>query len=50
MALPQEVTIDWYAMEEPWTLQRNNYTAQPQGSPLEMSIRVMEFLSGTKER
>ena len=50
MALPQEVTIDWYVMEEPWTLQRNNYTAQPQGSPLEMSIRVMEFLTGTKER
>ena len=20
MALPQEVTIDWYAIEEPWTL------------------------------
>lgn len=44
MALPQEVKIDWYAIEEPWTLQHNNYTAQPEGNALQMSSRVMEFL------
>ena len=44
MALPQEVKIDWYAIEEPWTLQHNNYTAQPEGNVLQMSSRVMKFL------
>ena len=44
MALPQEVKIDWYAIEEPWTLQHNNYTAQPEGNALQMSSRVMKFL------
>ena len=44
MALPQEVKIDWYTMEEPWTLQRNSYSAQPEGNALEMSRNVMRFL------
>ena len=29
MALPQEVTLDYYALEEPWTLRQNPYTSAP---------------------
>lgn len=46
LALPQEVKIDWYAMEEPWTLRQNTYTAEPEGNPVAMARRVMDFLSG----
>ena len=28
-------TIDWYAMEEPWTLQRNTYGAEAEGDAVE---------------
>ncbi len=45
MALPQEPQIDWYAMEEPWTLQQNTYTAEPEGDALAVARRVMEFLN-----
>ena len=44
MALPQEVKIDWYALEEPWTLRHNKYTAQPEGDALQLSSRVLQFL------
>ena len=44
MALPQEPKIDWYAMEEPWTLQHNNYSAQPEGNAVEVARKVMAFL------
>ncbi|MBR6997464.1 MAG: alpha-N-acetylglucosaminidase C-terminal domain-containing protein, partial [Prevotella sp.] len=44
LALPQEVKIDWYAMEEPWTLQQNVYSAQPEGDPVDRACRVMDFL------
>ena len=45
LALPQEVKIDWYAMEEPWTLQQNPYTAEPEGNPVLMARRVIDFLT-----
>ena len=45
MALPQEPKIDWYAMEEPWTLQRNHYSAQPEGDVISTANRVMRFLA-----
>ena len=44
LALTQEVKIDWYALEEPWTLKQNNYSAQPEGNPGAMARRVMDFL------
>jgi len=44
MALPQEVHIDWYALEEPWTLQRNAYNAQPEGEPVDVAREVIRFL------
>ena len=45
LALPQEVQIDWYAIEEPWTLQHNVYTPEPEGNALEMAARVISFLT-----
>ncbi len=44
MALPQEVTIDYYAIEEPWTLQHNAYGAEPVGSPVEMARKAMSLI------
>ena len=44
MALPQEVTLDYYAIEEPWTLRQNPYTAAPEGSPVDIAKEVMELL------
>ncbi len=44
MALPQEVTLDYYAIEEPWTLRQNPYTSTPEGSPVDVAKEVMELL------
>lgn len=44
MALPQEVTLDYYALEEPWTLRQNPYSAAPEGSPVDVAKEVMELL------
>ena len=44
MALPQEVKLDYYAIEEPWTLRQNPYTAAPEGSPVDIAREVMELL------
>ena len=45
LALPQEVQLDYYALEEPWTLQHNNYTAMPEGNPIDVAKEICtEFL------
>ena len=44
MALPQEVTLDYYAIEEPWTLRQNPYTAAPEGSPVDIAREVMTLI------
>ena len=44
MARPQEVKLDWYALEEPWTLRQNPYTAEPVGSPVDVAKAAMTFL------
>jgi len=48
MALPQEVKLDYYAIEEPWTLRHNPYTAAPEGSPVDIAKEVMELITTTK--
>ena len=40
MALPQEVTIDWYALEEPWTLRHNLYSSTPSGNVIDVAREV----------
>jgi alpha-N-acetylglucosaminidase len=44
MALPQEVKVDWYALEEPWTLRQNPYSAAPERDAVELSKKVMDYL------
>ncbi|MBR1400371.1 MAG: alpha-N-acetylglucosaminidase [Prevotella sp.] len=44
MALPQEVKLDYYAMEEPWTLQHGGYSAAPEGSPVDVAKEVIAWL------
>ena len=44
MALPQEVKLDWYAMEEPWTLQHNSYSAQPEGDIIAIVNEIIKFI------
>ena len=44
MALPQEVKLDYYAMEEPWTLDQTPYSAVPEGSPVDIALEVMQLI------
>jgi alpha-N-acetylglucosaminidase len=44
MALPQEVQLDYYAMEEPWTLQQNPYSAAPEGSPVDVAKEAIALI------
>ena len=34
--------IDWYSMEEPWTLDHTPYSATPEGNPIEVARRVIK--------
>ena len=49
MALPHGPVIDWYAIEEPWTLQHNSYSAQPEGDPVAMARKAAEMLRESEE-
>ena len=40
LALEQEVKLDFYAMEETWTLQHNSYSAQPEGNPVDVAKEI----------
>ena len=40
LALEQDVTLDFYAMEEPWTLQHNPYSPIPEGNPVDVAKEV----------
>jgi alpha-N-acetylglucosaminidase len=32
---------DWYAMEEPWTLDHTPYSAQPEGDPIDVATSLL---------
>ncbi len=38
------MTIDWYAMEEPWTLQHNPYPSEGEGNAFEVCKRIIMSL------
>ncbi|MCR5130605.1 MAG: alpha-N-acetylglucosaminidase [Prevotella sp.] len=42
LALEQDVKLDFYAMEEPWTLQQNPYSSAPEGSPTDIARQICE--------
>lgn len=44
MARPQVPVIDYYAMEEPWTLQHNSYSPMPVGNPIEMAENAISLV------
>jgi len=44
MALPQEIKLDYYAMEEPWTLDQTPYSAAPEGSPVDIALEAMQLI------
>ena len=46
LALPQEVQIDWYAIEEPWTLQQNPYSTEPVGDAFAEARTIIDFIDG----
>ena len=45
MALPHGPEIDWYAIEEPWTLQHNQYSAKAVGNAVEMARLAMKMIA-----
>ena len=45
LARPQELTIDYYAMEEPWTKQTKEYSPMPAGDPVDVAAEVMSILN-----
>lgn len=45
MALPAGPAIDWYAMEEPWTLKKGGYTPEPEGDPVELAREIIKYMS-----
>lgn len=40
LALEQDVKLDWYALEEPWTLQHNPYSATPEGDAISIAQEI----------
>lgn len=44
MALPSGPKIDWYAIEEPWTLQHNTYSPQPEGNSVDVAKEVIAMI------
>ncbi|MBQ8674505.1 MAG: alpha-N-acetylglucosaminidase [Bacteroides sp.] len=44
------VTLDYYAMEEPWTLARNPYEAAPEGSPIELAREALEMIGTAQQQ
>ena len=45
MALPSGPVIDWYSIEEPWTLQHNSYSPVPEGNSIEVAKEVVKILN-----
>ena len=44
MALPSGPAIDWYSIEEPWTLQHNHYSPTPEGNSVDIAKEVIEMI------
>ena len=50
MALPHGPEIDWYAIEEPWTLQHNQYSAKAVGNAVEMARMAMKMIADGEKK
>ncbi|MCM1490178.1 MAG: alpha-N-acetylglucosaminidase [Muribaculum sp.] len=45
MALPSAPVIDWYALEEPWTLGKGGYSSVAIGDPIATAKEILQFLN-----
>ena len=45
MARPQELTLDFYAMEEPWTQRTRSYNPEPEGNSVDIAAEVIDLIS-----
>ena len=45
MALPQDIHLDYYPMEEKWTLDAaKSYDSKPQGNPIDMAKKALSII------
>ena len=44
LAMPIAPSIDWYAIEEPWTLQHNTYSSAPEGNSVDVAKEVVQMI------
>jgi alpha-N-acetylglucosaminidase len=44
MARPQEVSIDYYAIEEPWTLQQGGYSSKAEGDAVDVAGKAVRMV------
>ena len=44
LARPQEVMLDYYAMEEPWTLQQNHYSPASEGDAVAIAREALNLI------
>ena len=39
------LTVDWYAMEEPWTLSHSTYATEAEGDPIDTATRIIKSIN-----
>ena len=44
MARPQEVSIDYYAIEEPWTLRQGGYSSEAEGDAVDIARKAVRLV------
>ena len=44
LSLQDTPRIDWYGLEEPWTLQKNPYSSKAEGSPIDVAKEVIDCI------
>ena len=44
LSLQNTPQIDWYGLEESWTLQKNPYSSKAEGSPIDVAKEVIDYI------
>ena len=44
LSLQNTPRIDWYGLEEPWTLQKSPYSSKAEGSPIDVAKEVIDCI------
>lgn len=45
----QPVTVDWYTIEEPWTLDHTPYSAAPEGDCIDLARKALHLIETTRK-